>query len=511
MLTQTPTHTLTNGAQALRPYPTETDPGVSALTATLPAAPTFTPTLTDIPLTPTGTPAPVGLPEPPEGRTRYVLQASLDYARHSLSVEEQVTYTNTTPDSLEDIPLVVEARRYPGAFNLKSLRWADGQAAAHLRRENQIVLPLAEALAPGAMLQFQLSYELTLPDITRLANVRPYPLGYTDLQANFGDWYPFIPPYRAGEGWLAHPNGFYGEHLVYEIADFEVSIRSTLNPSNLVFAASAPAQVDGEWQRYQSQAARSFAWSASPYYQVITQTVELASGSAVTLASYAFPFFEEASASLVRTMAQAVPLYTRLYGERPLRMLSAVQVDFLDGMEYDGLFMLSRDFYNWHKEDEADFLAALGAHESAHQWFYALVGNDQALQPWLDEALCTYSERLYYENTYPQALEWWWTYRIYYYEPKGYIDISIYDVPAVAGQYRAYRDTIYLNGSLFIEELRTQIGDTAFFEFLRDYVRQGAYRQATAADFFAILGQHASLDLAPLLRQYFDKDPLAAP
>ena len=30
-------------------------------------------------------------------------------------------------------------------------------------------------------------------------------------------------------------------------------------------------------------------------------------------------------------------------------------------------------------------------HEVAHQWFYSLVGNDQAHDPWLDEVLATYA------------------------------------------------------------------------------------------------------------------------
>lgn len=32
------------------------------------------------------------------------------------------------------------------------------------------------------------------------------------------------------------------------------------------------------------------------------------------------------------------------------------------------------------------------AHETAHQWFYSLVGNDQARDPWLDEALASWAQ-----------------------------------------------------------------------------------------------------------------------
>jgi aminopeptidase N len=176
-----------------------------------------------------------------------------------------------------------------------------------------------------------------------------------------------------------------------------------------------------------------------------------------------------------------------------------VEADFLDGMEYDGLYFLSNGFYNLYQGIPGDYLVTIAAHETAHQWFYARVANDQALEPWLDEALCTYSERLYYENLYPDTLPWWWDYRVNYYEPQGAVDGPIYN-PA---GYRPYRDAIYLNGAVFLEELRKQVGDEAFFAFLKDYVGQMSGKIATRGDFFRILGEHSGVDIAPLLDRFF--------
>ena len=36
----------------------------------------------------------------------------------------------------------------------------------------------------------------------------------------------------------------------------------------------------------------------------------------------------------------------------------------------------------------------VAVHETAHQWFYAMVGDSQALHPWLDEAFAQYAEQL---------------------------------------------------------------------------------------------------------------------
>ena len=149
-------------------------------------------------------------------------------------------------------------------------------------------------------------------------------------------------------------------------------------------------------------------------------------------------------------------------------------------MEYDGLFFLSKGFYNLYSGGADDYLTAIAAHETAHQWWYSALGNDQALEPWLDEALSTYSERLYYENTHPEALDWWWTYRIYYYQPQGWVDGSIYNPDG----YRAYRDAIYLHGALFIEDLRKEIGEQAFFDFINAYAVQHSGQIVSGDDFF---------------------------
>jgi aminopeptidase N len=176
-----------------------------------------------------------------------------------------------------------------------------------------------------------------------------------------------------------------------------------------------------------------------------------------------------------------------------------VEADFLDGMEYDGLYFLSNGFYNLYQGTPGEYLVAIAAHETAHQWFYALVGNDQALEPWLDEALCTYSERLYYEHYFPEALDWWWTYRVRYYHPSGWVDGSIYTPQG----YRAYRDAVYLHGAEFLEELRSLVGEPAFFAWLQHYVTQYAYQIASANDLFSVLYQQTSTDIIPLLSEYF--------
>ena len=288
--------------------------------------------------------------------------------------------------------------------------------------------------------------------------------------------------------------GYFGEHLVYESADFEVHIRLGDEGSELVIAASAPAEIEGDWHHYQLKAARNFVWSVSDQYVLTTTTV-----GSVSILGYYFAANARAGEAALQTTAEALGLYNDLFGPYPRRSLSVVEADFLDGMEYEGLFFLSKGFYNLYSGGPADYLTAIAAHETAHQWWYSAVANDQALEPWLDEALSTYSERLYYENIHPQGLDWWWTYRVHYYQPGGWVDGSIYNPEG----FRGYRDAIYLNGALFLEDLRELVGDEHFFHFLNAYTTKYTHQIVTADRFFDLLDDFTEQDITPLLERYF--------
>ncbi len=328
----------------------------------------------------------------------------------------------------------------------------------------------------------------------------PIPFGYTVNQTNLVDWYPFIPVYKAGSGWLVHPGHEYGEHIVYETAAYSVDLTVIGNWAKLFVAASAPAEMQAKVYHYDMPAARSFAVTVSHLYEEISQTV-----GSVTVTSYAFPIHKTSNQTALKTTVEALQLFQELFGPYPHPLLTVVEADFLDGMEYDGLYFLSRGFYNLYSGTPGEYLVAIAAHETAHQWWYALVGNDQALEPWLDEALCTYSEKLYYERYSPEGLKWWWEYRVAYYHPEGWVDTQIYPPQGKRQSYNQYRDAVYLRGAMFLEELRKQAGDEAFFAFLKDYVIQYSGKAATRADFFNLLAKHSSVDFSELIAAFFQQ------
>jgi hypothetical protein len=436
----------------------------------------------------TASPTPLPIGEQPPLRTQYALSAQLDYARHHLAVTQAITYVNRCGEPLPDLLLVVEPNRQQGVFRLRSLNWADGQTIEDYILEGaRLRVPLAQPLSPGAAVRLSLSFEIDLP-----AQHRPF--GYTARQANLGDWYPFVPPYRGDHGWVVHEPAAAGEHLVYDVADFEVDIHLLDPPPGLLIASSTLGERSGDRYHHRLVGARGFAWSASPGY-VVLQT---AAGS-VAVTGYVFPEHKEAGEAAVGISASALALYAELFGPYPHASLAVVEADFPDGMEYDGLYFLGQAYFAAYDGDPKGYLTALAAHEIAHQWWYGVVGNDQAIEPWLDEALAAYSEALFYERFYPDLVDWWWTFRVTSFDPAGWVNSTIYDHP----RFRPYVDAVYLRGALFMQDLREMIGEEAFSTFLQDYVARGAGRQVTAGDFFAVLAQHSPANTEELARIYF--------
>ena len=448
----------------------------------------------------TFTPTPFPTPSPESRRTEYMIDLQLNYSTKAAEVNQSITYPNWTGETLTSLVLAVEPNLWSGGFSLKSLN-VDGQPVTNFvigNANQKLEIPLPQPLPPSGTVTVTMNYGLILPQMQAYSNpneVRPQIYGYSDKQVNLVDWYPFVVPYVPGEGWVLHNPWFYGEHLVYDKADFDVTVTITDGTQPQIAASGIEVKPLTEGShRYILKVGRTFALSMSTDFKVAMQRV-----GDVRVYCYYFAFYDEAGQALLQTTAQALQVYIDHFGPYRYNTLTAVQGDFNDGMEFSGLYFISRDYFNLYKGTPENYLVTIGAHETAHQWWFDTVANDQALEPWLDEALATYSELIYYETIYPELIDWWWDYRYFEFQQAGPVDTPIYD----GGGQRPYWDKVYLTGARFLQDLRGQLGDDIFFAFLRDYYSQFAGKRATSADFFEVLHLHTSADLSDLISQYF--------
>jgi hypothetical protein len=421
----------------------------------------------------------------------------MDYKAKSASVDETILYPNYTGQMLNNLVLAVEPNYWQNCFTLKSLD-VDGTPLANYTLDgHKLSLQLTQPLASQATVTVHIQYNLALPPLQQQHGVRPQIFGYSQAQMNLTDWYPFVVPNMAGQ-WVLHDHWYYGEHLVYDAADFEVDLKFA-DPANApIVASSGESSPNGEWTRYTLSAGRTFVISASREYKVISAQA----GNAV-IYSYYFPLYDKAAQVSLMASVQAMQVYAQRYGTPYSHAtFSIVMGDFNDGMEFSGLVFMPHSAYNLYNGTPENLLITVTVHETSHQWWFEQVADDQAMQPWLDEAFAAYSEHIYYESAYPNALSWWWEYwrpRVGGSASLPSVDISIYE----AGGFIPYTNTVYLRGAHFLDDLRSLVGDDTFFLFLQDYLNQENGKIATSADFFRILRTHTQTDLSDLIKKYF--------
>ena len=417
----------------------------------------------------------------------YQINVTFNYSSQTAQISQTIHFTNNSSEPLTTILLACDPLRYPGSFLLES---------AVINSESDILLEeknffysinLPEPLQPGELIEIKLDYLLQVPPLPPPSDDRkPGIFGYSSVQSNLVDWYPFIPPLSESGEWILHDPWFYGEYLVYDIANFDIWIEIIDAPAGTTIAASTlPIDQNDNNYYFSSKRARNFVLSMSPSY--ISEYKEI---NGITISTHTFPFDQLAGKHVLEEVSKAIELYSDLFSPYPRENLTIVEGDFFDGMEYDGLFFLGRGYFNLFDYSPQNYLTFIAVHEAAHQWWYSSVANDQALEPWLDEALCTYSELLFYENYYPDLVNWWWEYRVNFYQPDGHINKSIYEFQG----FIPYRNATYLQGAKFLQSLRNDIGDQAFFDILKEYAISQQDKISSEAIFFQIVKDFSGVD-----------------
>ncbi len=394
-----------------------------------------------------------------------MISASLAYLEHRLSVHEVISFTNTTGDVLSDLVFGVDAQKNEKGFAFEQFSLTSNYTA-EVRLENGFMFWTIEpAIEPGSLVTLTIDYQIKLL-------FGGEAIGYTKRQAYFGDWYPYLVYYEPGSGWIYHESSVVGEAQYLPLANFAVKV--IVDQPDLIMAASQPFNSENGQFWFAAADIRNVAWSVSPEYVILETNI-----NTTTIKVYVFPEHRIAGEASLQTAKDAYQLFSEVYGKLNQDNLSIVEVDFFDGMEYDGLFFLSQDYFAAYTGTPMGYLTMLSAHEVAHQWWYGNLANDQALEPWLDEALCTYSEKIFYQRYFPYLIDWWRLFRIERYEPVGWVNSTIYEFP----NFRKYVDGVYLRGALYLEQLSQEIGEDAFLNFLAEYNSQNSEQMVSSENF----------------------------
>lgn len=492
----------------------------------------------------------------------YVLTVTLDPTLKTLKGEAQITYTNNSADTL----LYLYLHLWPNAYRNDKTAFAEqqllhGNTAFYFSKPeakgyiNQLdfkangrtatllddsvhldigKLLLPEPLLPGQKVNLHTPFQVKIPDIFSR-------MGHSNSYYAITQWYPKIALYDSA-GWHTMPYLDQGEYFA-DFGNYEVSI--TL-PENLTVAATGVLQTQSEISRlnnlkqpitaaagninttkkyikgkknpyynpqavtvpdkvtgektlvYKANRVIDFAWFAHPHFWVKKDTLQL-DGREIAIYNYLLPGDTATWKNSITITKKAIRHYSAWVGPYPYPQVSVVAdpVTPDNGMEYPMVTNL-----NSSPGDE-ETLERLIVHELGHNWFQAILANNERDYPWLDEGLNTYIENKYFEepealgspkkNVSPISIEDW------------QLEVLVsrrLDQPIATHSenltYANYGSVAYTKAAQWLKQTEQRIGTTAMQQVMRTYFGQRAFSQVYPAHFLNILRQFAgdSADVA---------------
>ena len=458
--------------------------------------------------------------------SRYRIAANLDPGggNRLASVEgtEDLLFVNATQGALTEIyfRLYANGPEYgDGAIVLREVQ-VDGEAvtpellpddpAAPVSGEETIArLPLPEPVLAGDTAEISMGFTTTLPTQPRQS------YGMFSRQDDVGTvsmahWYPVLAGLDATGMPELRPLSRLGDPIFTNTALYDVTIDAPADLILVTTGSEAETSDGGDTvrHRYVTGPVRDFTIVADDDYASESQVVD---GTTVT--SYYNPENAAGGAAVLGYATQSLALFNDLLGPYPYAELDLVDVALRNGaagVEFPQILFIGGDYYDNPAVEEAlpGFLENIVAHEVAHQWYYALVGNNQYVDAFIDEGLTNYLTTVYFERQYgadegevQRELNLLDPYR----DALETIGDQIADQPTddfpSAG---AYGVTIYAKAALGFGALREEIGDEAFFAALRDYADEQRFKVAVPDDLRAAFERASGRDLTEFWRHWFE-------
>ncbi len=495
----------------VQPQPSATaapSPSPRRPTTTFPVVPSVAPPTPVPSATPTVDVCPV-LPADPL-RPRYRFDVTADPATHRLRIWQAVTVADPARLEMAEVVFNVPANGVAGVFALEAVHLAIAPAQAvgtGPLRPTAVMLDGATlrvrlpsvAMRPAA-LTVCLDYTVRLPPAGHEGISAMHALGWSELGMVAGYWYPVLAPYvpaaAGGTGrWLITPYHPVGDPIVYETADYEITIRAPA-PYQVIAAGLMRAEA-GVWH-FRLARARGFAFVVSD--RLVASQADVLG---IPVRVYHLAEHGRAGQSALRSVQEALPLFAEAYGPYPYTELLIVEAAQFGGMEYSALMTFSRDWFAAYQPPAtdadfgADLLVRFVVHELGHQWWYGAVGNDQAHEPWLDEALARYGEVLYYETLHPTHLAWWEA-------PSAGMATQPINQPIYRfSDTTSYVQAVYVSGTRFWLDVRRLLGRPAFAVFLQEYRERYQDQIVSEAAILALLRERLGPASAALWSTYF--------
>jgi hypothetical protein len=335
--------------------------------------------------------------------------------------------------------------------------------------------------------QFIIQFNATLPDGLDRANSHGYDANQTRI-FKFTSFYPIPCVYDDEDGWNTDPYLLVGDPFYFDMAYYNLTVEV---PSGMIIAATGQLKqkIDkGATILYKFDPVlpvREVTFSASRYFQVESKLI-----NGVNISTFYLPKSTTIwSTNALNYLEKALTLFNNTYGAYHYPTLNVVEeYTFYGGMEFPCQVYATEalDNYPYSLEAKKWILEKIIAHESCHQWWYNLVGNDEVDYNFLDEGLTVWSTDYYGEYYYGN-----WE----HFQTTRYID-SVRTHYAYTGKSSKVNQSSYqyistdtdwifvsyYKAPLILEKLRQTIGHSNFINGLKLYFDEFKYEHAILSD-----------------------------
>lgn len=333
-------------------------------------------------------------------------------------------------------------------------------------------LGLNETAKKGKEIDIYIEFRL------KLANVK-HRTGYGENTVNLTNFYPVACVLENGK---YYESVYYpaGDPFYLECSNYKVSLAV---PSNYVVASSLTPKstvwsADKTEYCYEREKVRDIAFILSKNYNVLEKTCN---GVSVKYYYYA----DKNPEKTLETACSSLAFFSDKYHAYPYAEYVVAEGDFIyGGMEYPCLSLISSSVSN----DYRDYVVA---HETAHQWFYGILGVNQNEIGFFDEGLTELSTALFLSEYTGTPLK-------NYMEKAVNSYLSIREALVYAGNTcppimdRNLKDfsseaeyvmIAYNRSQIAFNEVREMLGNEKFFKFIKGFIKKNAYKNVTLSDF----------------------------
>ncbi len=269
----------------------------------------------------------------------------------------------------------------PGWIDIKSVRFNGDFLGEDDFSVNGTLLRIDRGLDSGDTVNLEFGFSVKIPNLVGR-------FGHHNGVYYLGNWYPILSVYD--DGWDQDPYYEVGDPFYSDVSNYLVEFKV---PSDYSVAHTgsrvSEKYVDGKSRlTIKASKVRDFALAFSDEYVSMEEEISV-NGRSVKFKCFATDKtnLEESFKWGKRTLR----FYSNVFGVYPYDQFTIAETMISGGMEYPQLVFVGPRFI-WTNP-------YVTIHETAHQWWYGVVGNDEVEDPWLDESLAEYSTSLFYRNS----------------------------------------------------------------------------------------------------------------